>query len=102
MMTIEQIREHQFVGNAYDDHDVAVAIHEFAMNESQPVAQRAEALWIMASRGMGLTISEFDPELPAGWVPGVHANFDSATVQRYVAEATGESIHHHSQGGDLG
>lgn len=87
MLTIEQIREHQFLGNAHSDHDIFAAIHEFAIDESQPVAHRAEALWIMGDRGMGLTVEEFDPELPADWKPGVHANLDAATVQRYVVDA---------------
>lgn len=87
MVTIEQIREHQFVGNAHSDSGIFAAIHEFAMDESQPVAHRAEALWIMGDRGMGLTVEEFDPELPANWKPGVHADLDAATVQRYVDDA---------------
>jgi hypothetical protein len=87
MMTIEQIREHQFVGNAHSDSDIFAEIHRFAMDEAQPVAHRAEALWIMGDRGMSLTVEEFDPELPADWKPGVHANLDAATVQRYVDDA---------------
>lgn len=87
MMTIEQIREHGFVGNAFSDHDIFAAIHAFAMDESQPVAHRAEALWIMGERGMGLTIGEFDPQLPPNWKPGIRADLDAATVQRYVDDA---------------
>jgi hypothetical protein len=86
MMMIEAIREHQFVGNAHSDSGIFAAIHEFAMDESKPVAHRAEALWIMGDRGMGLTVQEFDPDLPPDWKPGVHANFDRETVERYMAD----------------
>jgi hypothetical protein len=102
MKTIDEIRAHEFVGNAHSDSDIFAAIHDFAIDESQPVAHRAEALWIMADRGMGLSIEEFDPLLPPDWKPGVNATLDMVTVQGYIDDMTGQPIDLHSKGADLG
>lgn len=84
--TIEAIRGWEFVGNAHSDGPTFAAVTGFVLDESQPIAHRAEALWIMGNRGMGLTVKEFDPELPECYVPGTHADLDAATVQRFMNE----------------
>lgn len=52
---IEEIKEHAFAGNAYSDHDAFEAICDFADDLNHSVPDRAEALRIMARKGMGLT-----------------------------------------------
>lgn len=58
MTTISAIRAHQFVGNAHSDSLVFDAIDMFAADENNSVPERAEALRIMAKKGMGLEGNE--------------------------------------------
>lgn len=51
---IQEIREHKFIGNAHRDNDAFTAICDFADDDCLPIADRAEALRIMARKGMGL------------------------------------------------
>lgn len=56
-LTIDMIREHEFVGNHADD---APAFHEiglFIQREDIPMDQKIEALQIMQIRGMGLEVA---------------------------------------------
>lgn len=85
---LESLRIHQFVGNAYSDLDMFNRIHAFAIDPTTPAAEAAEALWIMGDKGMGLSVKEFDAELPDDWTPGVDPSLDAATVARYVKETT--------------
>lgn len=56
--TIQQIQNHQFIGNHAADCDAFNRIEAFARNESHSVADRAEAVRIMQDKGMGAGRSE--------------------------------------------
>lgn len=51
---IEAIRAHEFVGNAFSDGPAFNAICQF-VDDDHTTAERAEALRIMARKGMGLS-----------------------------------------------
>lgn len=51
--TIDQIKAHEFVGNHAADGEAFQAIHEFVMDASRPMEERAEAIRQMEDRGMG-------------------------------------------------
>jgi hypothetical protein len=50
---IHQIRNHQFIGNAYHDMGAFNAIDDFVKDAHNSVADRVEALRQMQDRGMG-------------------------------------------------
>ncbi len=54
MTTISAIRTHQFVGNAHSDSLAFDAIDRYAADVDHTISERAEALRIMAHKGMGL------------------------------------------------
>jgi hypothetical protein len=58
LANINDIRNHQFVGNHAGDSEAFQYIETFARNEKNSTADRAEALRIMGTRGMGLTMEE--------------------------------------------
>ncbi len=101
LKTIEEIREHQFTTCEYVNQYAFAYIHEFVVDESQPVAHRAEALWIMADRGMGMSVKDFDCTLPDDWKPGNDANLDIRVVQNYLDSMTVLSLSD-TEGGDRG
>jgi len=72
-LTIEMIRAHRWCGNAWSDGPAFDSIHKFVIDESNSVADRAEALRIMGRDAMGL---EDD---------GVS---DAAAVARYLQDAS--------------
>lgn len=57
-LTLEAIRAHVFVGNAFSDGPAFASITEFASTETNSVSERAEAIRIMGLKGMGLTEAE--------------------------------------------
>jgi len=56
--SIEEIRAHQFYGNHAFDHQAFQGIHRFVEDESNSLADRAEAIRIKCIRGMGMPVSE--------------------------------------------
>lgn len=53
--TIEEIRQHRFIGNFHDDYPAFRGIRQFVEDASHPLAERAEAIRIEISEGMGMT-----------------------------------------------
>lgn len=52
--SLQDVRNHQWVGNAWSDSAAFAAIDEFALNDKFPLADRAEAIRLAAKNGMGL------------------------------------------------
>lgn len=52
--SIQQIRDHQFVGNAASDMKAFDAIHNFVVDPTTSVDDKYEALDLMGINGMGL------------------------------------------------
>jgi CO dehydrogenase/acetyl-CoA synthase epsilon subunit len=50
---IQQIKDHQFVGNHYHDSQAFDAIDRFVQDDNTSIADKAEALRQMQDRGMG-------------------------------------------------
>lgn len=55
---IEQIKQHQFIGNHASDYSAFNGIDAFVQDESTSIADKAEALRQMQDRGMGCGRSE--------------------------------------------
>ena len=72
--TLEQIQNHVWVGNHAADTAAFEAIHNFVMDTSRPVADRAAALRVKYAKGMGV-----DPELQTP---------DEELVGNYLSEQT--------------
>jgi len=51
--TIEEIKNHRFVGNHWSDHKAFDAIDKFAQDTNNSISDRAEALRQMSDKGMG-------------------------------------------------
>lgn len=51
--TIQEIQNHEFVGNHYSDCNAFNAIDTFVQNASNSLSDRAEALRVMSDKGMG-------------------------------------------------
>lgn len=51
--TIQEIQNHEFVGNHYSDCNAFNAIDTFVQNVSNSLSDRAEALRVMSDKGMG-------------------------------------------------
>lgn len=79
-LTIEGIRAWEWVGNMHSDSAAYESVAEFAKDESKPLAERAEALYLMGANGMGLTLAEMDME----HMPGVNAAQDLAQVLEFM------------------
>ena len=60
--TLEAFRAHTFVGCHACDYKAFNMIAQFAQDESQSYEDRAEALKIMATKGMGVSAKD-DPSL---------------------------------------
>lgn len=85
-LTISDLRAWDFKGNAHSDHDIFHSIYAFVGDESRPLAERAEALYIMGDKGMGLTWAEMNGMT---CLPGVSATEDARIVQEYLKEIAG-------------
>lgn len=54
LLTLDAIKAHEFVGNHHADAAALSAVEAFALNDTNPLAERAEALRVMADKGLGL------------------------------------------------
>lgn len=79
--SIDQIRAHQFVGCHAFDSEAFSSIERFAESDNNPISDRAEALRIMATKGMGLTGHDAREGTP-----------DSALVAEYMVHVREESF----------
>ena len=63
--SIEKIRNHSFYGNHAFDHQAFQGIHRFVKDESNSLADRAEAVRIKCDRGMDMPLpsEESDEEV---------------------------------------
>lgn len=50
---IEEIKAHQWIGNAYHDQEAFDAIDAYVLDTNNSLADRAEALRQMSDKGMG-------------------------------------------------
>lgn len=62
-LTIEGIRAWLWCGNAWSDGPAFKSVDEFVRNDAHPLNERAEALRIMATKGMGLSGPEAGEDL---------------------------------------
>ena len=53
LQTLQQIQNHQFIGNFGSDSQAFQDIDTFALNTDNPLSERAEVLRIMTDKGMG-------------------------------------------------
>jgi len=60
--TIEEIKNHRFVGNHWSDGSAFGGIHDFVVNPKNSIEDRAEALRQMSDRGMGCGRDEHVPD----------------------------------------
>lgn len=79
-LTISTLRAWDFAGNYYSDHDIFASIEAFVRDESNALAERAEALFIM-----GLTRADTGMTC----LPGVSATEDARIVQEYLKGIAG-------------
>lgn len=70
--TLNEIKQHQFVGNHASDHEAFSAIELFVHDISNSVPDRAEALRDMGQRGMGFDREEHisDKQLVTDYMAG--------------------------------
>lgn len=52
--TLEEIRQHRFIGNFHSDYAAFRGIRRFVKDTSRPLSERAEAIRIEISEGMGM------------------------------------------------
>ena len=51
--TLQEIKDHQFIGTHFHDSAVFRAIDTFTLRDDVPIADKAEAIRIMVDKGMG-------------------------------------------------
>lgn len=70
--TLDEIKGHTFLGNHAADHQAFQGIRRFVEDETNSLADRAEAIRIECDKGMGMgrtrTSKESDKDLVAGFL----------------------------------